>query len=236
MLRFSYLVLIVLALACHSQSTKPHISTLSDLPLAMDTSMIFKPTPQLIPLEDGWADLEELDSSILLDIKYATVENFVGEKLYDCGRCILREQVARAILHAQRILQEDNMGLLLYDCYRPLSVQKSLWAKKPDARYVTPPDKGSMHNRGAAVDVTLVTREGRPLDMGTDYDFFGWEAYHTNTTLPDSILQRRHLLKEVMKEVGFRAIRTEWWHYSYEESNYPLSDYQWPCPDGSVSN
>ena len=117
----------------------------------------------------------------------------------------------------------------MLDCFRPRPVQWKLWNKVPDPRYVSDPRKGSMHNRGVAVDLTLTDAEGNELDMGTPYDFFGQRAYSTFTDLPDSIMQRRKLLNLVMKNQDFHSIRTEWWHFSWKGKNYPLSDMLWGC-------
>ncbi|MBT8218970.1 MAG: D-alanyl-D-alanine dipeptidase [Bacteroidia bacterium] len=177
-----------------------------------------------------WTELIQLDSSIILDIKYATEDNFVGEKMYDCGRCFLRPEAARAVKRAQEILRQKNYSLLMFDCYRPKPFQQRLWDKVPDPRYVTPPEKGSMHNRGLAVDLTLVDAEGHMVDMGTAYDYFGERAYQTFTDLPDQVLKHRKLLNETMDQVGFKPIRTEWWHFSLRGLDYEIADMVWPCP------
>ena len=126
-------------------------------------------------------------------------------------------------------LQEKGFGLKLLDCYRPRPIQQKLWDKVPNPSYVTPPKKGSMHNRGRAVDLTLVDAHGQELDMGTPFDYFGPRAHHTHTDLPDAVLQNRQLLKGTMEAYGFRSIRTEWWHYYYAQGGYPLADWLWEC-------
>lgn len=177
-----------------------------------------------------WTELRRLDPSIRNDLRYATDSNFVGEQLYECGRCFLRPEVAKAVVAAQQELQQQGLGLKMFDCYRPRPIQWKLWEKVPNPGYVADPRKGSVHNRGGAVDLTIIDEEGRPLDMGTPYDFFGRKAYHTYTGLADSVLANRRLLKNLMESHGFRSIRTEWWHYSYTKKNYPLSDMLWNCP------
>lgn len=177
-----------------------------------------------------WVDVRTLDSSILIDVRYASTNNFMKQKIYDCGRCFLRPEVARAVVAAQRNLKSKNLGIKLFDCYRPKSMQQKLWNMKPDARYVTPPSKGSMHSRGSAIDLTLVNEKGEELDMGTPYDFFGKEAHQTNTNLPKDVLNNRRILRETLAKHGFRHIRTEWWHYSYVKRQYPLSNMLWKCP------
>ena len=179
-----------------------------------------------------WSEILFDKEGIIVDMKYATTDNFVKEKMYNCGRCFLRPEVAEALLAAQEILKEKDLGLKVYDCYRPRPVQKLLWQKVPNASYVTPPSKGSMHNRGTAVDLTLVDAEGKALDMGTIFDFFGKRAHHDYTNLPENVLNNRKLLKKTMKKVGFLPIRTEWWHYYYAHkapAGHALSDYIWPC-------
>ncbi|MEO1257473.1 MAG: M15 family metallopeptidase [Bacteroidota bacterium] len=176
-----------------------------------------------------WEEVVRLDPSILLDLRYATENNFVDEKMYDCGRCFLRPDVARAVVEAHRFLQTKGYGFKMYDCYRPRPIQWKLWNKVPDPRYVADPRKGSMHNRGAAVDLTIVDSLGNELDMGTDFDYFGEEAYHSYNDHSDEIANNRALLLETMKKYNFRSTRTEWWHYSYKPKKYGLADWLWAC-------
>jgi D-alanyl-D-alanine dipeptidase len=190
-----------------------------------------KPTP--VPPDydtTKWTDIAYMDSTILLDIRYATENNFVETQMYDCGRCFLRPDVAKAIGAVQKVLQREGLGLKMFDCFRPRPIQWKLWEKVPDPRYVSDPRKGSMHNRGAAVDLTIVDTDGQELDMGTGFDFFGQRAYHTFTDLPEEILANRAKLKALMEAHGFKSIRTEWWHYSYTKSQHALSDMLWNCP------
>ena len=149
--------------------------------------------------------------------------------MYNCGKCFLRPEVAEAIVKAQKKLEKKGYGLKMFDCYRPRPFQQRLWDKVPDDRYVTNPKKGSMHNRGAAVDLTLVDKNGKELDMGTPFDFFGEKAYQTCTDLPKNVLENRKLLNTTLESVGFKTIRTEWWHFSYTKKKYALSDWLWDC-------
>ena len=178
-----------------------------------------------------WADIGLMDTTIVLDLKYATTDNFVKEKMYPCGRCFLRPEVAEVILNAHTILQKKGLGLKLFDCYRPKPIQEKLWKKVPNANYVTPPWKGSMHNRGAAVDLTIVDANGKELDMGTAYDYFGKEAHHTFTNHSAKVAENRALLKGLMESLDLKSIRTEWWHYSYRKQQYEISEMQWSCSD-----
>jgi zinc D-Ala-D-Ala dipeptidase len=168
------------------------------------------------------------ENGVKVDIKYATKDNFTKKQIYPCGKCYLRPEPAKAILKVNQILKEKNLSLKMFDCYRPRPAQQRLWDVVPNPDYVTPPSKGSMHNRGLAVDLTIVDDKGKELDMGTPYDFFGVEAHTDNTSLPAKVLENRKLLSSVMKQVGFDGIRTEWWHFSYK-TTAELADWEWPC-------
>lgn len=165
---------------------------------------------------DEFVELIKLDSTFLLDMKYATDDNFLKKDVYTCPNCFLRKSAATQIVKAQKELRQKGYSFKFFDCYRPLSVQKKMWAIFPHPGYVANPYKGigSMHNKGIAVDLTLSTLEGEELDMGTPFDFFGKEAHHTYLEHTDTIQANRDLLKNTMAKYGFKHIRTEWWHYS----------------------
>jgi D-alanyl-D-alanine dipeptidase len=180
--------------------------------------------------DSNWVDVSKMDSTIKLDLRYASTNNFVKEKMYECGHCFLRKVVAEAAVKAHKSLKSKGFGgLKMYDCYRPQSIQWRLWKKLPDDRYVADPKKGSMHNRGAALDLTLVDKMGKELDMGTPFDFFGPEAYPTYTKHSAQIQANRKVLQDAMFEQNFRIATTEWWHFSYIPMKFPISDFQWPC-------
>lgn len=177
-----------------------------------------------------WVELDEADG-FLIDIKYATTDNFTKTIIYDCQACYLRPEVAQALKDAQQeVLKKFGYGIKLLDCYRPQPFQQRLWDVMPDKNYVAPPEKGSMHSRGTAVDLTLVDKEGNELDMGTPFDYFGEEAHQDYKGHSDAVNRHRYILRSTMKKFGLEQIRTEWWHYSYREKNYPLEDWVWDCP------
>jgi len=176
-----------------------------------------------------WVELTEIDS-FLLDIRYATANNFVHEQIYPCARCFLKPKVAEALMQVNRSLMKQGYKLKLFDCYRPTMAQKILWKKVPDSLYVAPPAKGSMHSRGMTLDLTLTDLQGNEIDMGTPYDFFGPEAHPSYTKLSKDILDHRRLLTESMRMGGFQPITTEWWHFTYGNGFPPLEDWEWPCP------
>lgn len=180
--------------------------------------------------DSAWVDMAVFAPDMVFDIRYATKNNFVGEIMYECPACYLRAATAKALLEVHKELKsKHNYRLKMYDCYRPLSVQKKLWKKVPDSRYVTPPAKGSMHNKGLAVDLTIVDANGKELEMGTPFDFFGKEAYWSYKQHPAKVEQNRQLLLTTMKKYGFGTTPTEWWHFSYRKQTFKVSDMMWSC-------
>ena len=175
-----------------------------------------------------WKELKEADGYVI-DIKYATTDNFVKSVIYPCGRFFLRPVVASALNKVRADLKSQGYKLKLFDGYRPRPAQQILWDKVPNPDYVAPPSEGSMHNRGVAIDLTLADLQGKELDMGTPYDFFGKEAHTDYTNLSPDVLKRRQLLQSAMIAHGFQPIRTEWWHFSFASGSYPLDDWQWSC-------
>ena len=175
--------------------------------------------------------MKETSSEFAYEIRYATANNFIGEQLYDCAECLLQPEVAEAILAANQYFCELGYRIKFYDCYRPLDVQKKMWAKVPRPTYVANPyGKGSIHNKGAAVDLTLVTLDGCFVEMGSDYDFFGRASHIDNYTLSEEVLSNRQLLQDGMKKFGFQTVRTEWWHFSYRKNwQYPTLKEPLPC-------
>jgi zinc D-Ala-D-Ala dipeptidase len=200
--------------------------TLSPLPKKKETLDLKKKDASYF--DDEFTQLDA-NKGLVIDIKYATKDNFTKKVIYPCGKCYLRPLAATAIFKANTILKEKyGYKLKMFDCYRPRPAQQRLWDVVPNPDYVTPPAKGSMHNKGLAVDLTIVDKNGKELDMGTPYDFFGEKAHTDNLTLPKNVLENRTILKDVMKSVGFDGIRTEWWHFSYK-TTAGLSSWEWAC-------
>ncbi len=174
--------------------------------------------------------LADFSKDFAYDMRYATDNNFLKAKVYDCAECYTRVKTAKALIAANEEFLKNGVRIKFYDCYRPNSVQYKMWELVPNPQYVANPVKGSIHNKGGAVDITLIDLEGNELDMGTDFDFFGRRAYHDNVDLPEEILQNRKLLKETMEKHGFWSIRTEWWHYNLSAaSNDRVANFKWPC-------
>jgi len=140
-------------------------------------------------------------------------------------RAFLRLPVARALALVQQELNEKNLSLKIWDAYRPYSVTEKMWELIKDERYVADPKKGSGHNRGIAVDLTIIDRKtGKELDMGTGFDNFTDTAHQTFKDLPAEILANRSLLKALMEKYGFVALETEWWHFFWNNPDFELLD------------
>ncbi len=190
-----------------------------------------QPLPPLESLPDtAFVRLSDYSSEFSFDLRYASEDNFMGEAVYECPKCYTRAITARALISANREFLKEGVRIRFFDCYRPNSVQYLMWKIVPNPQYVANPAKGSIHNKGGAVDITLETLDGELLDMGTDFDFFGRRAYHDNTELPARIRENRKLLKQTMERHGFWSVRTEWWHYNLKAASaYPVEDFRWPC-------
>ncbi len=175
-------------------------------------------------------DMEQYSNEFVFDIRYATSNNFTKEELYDCAKCLLLPEVAEAVKNANYYFCDRGYKIKFFDCYRPLSVQKKMWIKVPNPIYVADPARGSVHNRAAAIDLTLITHEGKEIDMGADYDFFGRAAHTDNYNLPTEVLENRKLLQEGMLKFGFATIQSEWWHFNYlPKSRSPILDIPFDC-------
>lgn len=179
----------------------------------------------------NFVNLKSLSQEFVFDMKYATDDNFLKQKVYDCAECYLRKATAQALVKANEEFRALGYRIKIFDCYRPLSVQKKMWNILPGTHYVANPAKGSKHNRGAAIDLTLVDADGNELDMGTPFDFFGQKAHHTYTKLSENVLKNRNLLKTILNKHNFKSIYSEWWHYEYRpEMHAKVEDFTWECP------
>jgi len=161
-------------------------------------------------------DIKEVDPRIVVDMKYASEDNFTKKKLYDSNTCFLRKPTAVKLDAVQKELEKMNLGLKVWDCYRPLAVQWIFWKILPDERYVANPATGSRHNRASAVDLTLVDSQGKELQMPTGFDDFTPRADHHFRDLPAEAIRNRELLKGLMEKAGFLSLPEEWWHYDDE--------------------
>ncbi len=173
-----------------------------------------------------FVEVSRLDPTIVIDLPYATERNFCKTKLYPVERCFLRREVAERLVAAHRSLADRGVGLKIWDGYRPRSVQYKMWEVSPMPGFVGDPRQGSKHNRGAAVDVTLVNLvTGGELEMPTPFDEFSLRAASTFSGLPLNVAANRTLLQETMQAQGFTTISREWWHFDYQGwADFALSD------------
>mgnify|MGYP003407063525 CR=1 FL=1 len=177
-----------------------------------------------------FVNLKDYSDNFVYDMKYATEDNFLKAKVYDCAECFLRFKTVKALVKANTIFIKKGYHIKIYDCYRPLDIQKRMWKIVSNPEYVADPAKGSIHNRGGAVDITLVDADGKELDMGTSFDFFGPEASHYFDNLSDEVKQNRALLKRIMKKSNFNSFDSEWWHYNLKNaSKDKVANTKWEC-------
>jgi D-alanyl-D-alanine dipeptidase len=173
-------------------------------------------------------ELTTVDPTLRLDIRYATANNFLGFPVYPEARAFLQRDAALALKSANDELRVQGLGLLILDAYRPHFVTKLMWDRTPESQraYVADPAKGSRHNRGAAVDLTLVDLgTGRPLKMPSMYDDFSEKAHHDYQGSTPEARANRAKLKTLMEKHGFQALSNEWWHYDFAGwENYPISN------------
>lgn len=180
--------------------------------------------------DSSFVNLKDFSKDFVLDMKYATEDNFLKKKVYDCAECYLRLKTIKMLIAANAEFQSKGYRIKLFDCYRPLDIQKKMWEIVPNADYVADPKKGSIHNRGGAVDITLVDKDRKELDMGTPFDFFGIKASHNYQNLSEEIIKNRKLLKETMLKHNFKAFDSEWWHYNLANSGTDqLANFKWEC-------
>jgi zinc D-Ala-D-Ala dipeptidase len=202
-------------LGCSSEKSVPP-------PKAANTIMeTVKPTSGLI-------ELVKMDPAIRLDIRYATPNNFTGKTLYKQPRAFLQAAAADALLIALRQVKAQGFGLTVFDGYRPLAITQYMWDVTPPAKrdYVANPKRGSRHNRGCAVDLTLHDlKTGRQVEMPSPYDDFSTRAHQDFMDAPPATIANRATLRDAMMAAGFLAASNEWWHFDFKDwENYPIMD------------
>jgi D-alanyl-D-alanine dipeptidase len=176
-------------------------------------------------MSEGWTDLTKVESRLIFDIRYATRNNFLKKAVYPGPVCVARKRVADALFNAQHLLRAEGLGLKIFDAYRPLSVQKIMWRHVPDERYIANPAFGSRHNRGAAIDLTLVDRVGNDMTMPSAFDHFGVEAHRNFSGSSIEAATNSKILEAAMVSHGFIPFATEWWHFDHQDwAEFPVED------------
>jgi len=171
-------------------------------------------------------EIKKYVPAIALDIRYATTNNFMRRQMYAQARAFARLPVVLALKQVEADLKKQGLGLKIYDAYRPYGVTVKFYEMARDTNFVADPRKGSKHNRGCAIDLTLIDlKTGRELDMPTGFDSFSKKAAANYAPLPKQEYTNREMLKSAMQAHGFTVYRTEWWHYDFNGwTNYPLLD------------
>lgn len=177
-----------------------------------------------------WMVIDMPGKGFVEKMAYADTANFMHEKVYPCATCMLRPHVGRALYKAQEHAQSLGYRIVIFDCYRPLPLQQKMFDLVPDTRYVADPQKGSRHNKGAAVDIGLANQQGQLLDMGTAFDDFSEKAHMHSTQVSKQAKSNRQLLQGIMSTAGFSGYENEWWHFNFEGATYENSSDRLLCP------
>jgi D-alanyl-D-alanine dipeptidase len=178
--------------------------------------------------EANLVELVTLDNTIKLDIRYATPNNFVGRAVYPEARAFLQKPAAKALVKVHQKLKKRGLGLVIFDGYRPWTITKLFWdvVREDQRKFVADPAKGSKHNRGCAVDLSIYDlKTGDLIDMPSGYDEFTERASPNYTGGTEKQRANRELLRELMEDVGFTVNPNEWWHFDYKNwQDYAIYD------------
>lgn len=217
------LVAVSLMFSCESKvaknTTQSTISIQKEIvPLERDTSSII-----------GWKEINFKETQIIEKLAYADTANFMHEKIYPCAKCFLRPEAVDALLKANQLAIKENLRLVIFDCYRPKVYQQKMYDIVKNPNYVALPTKGSMHNKGLAVDIGLADSKGALLDFGSQFDDFSEKGHFLYSNISDKAKSNRKKLREIMTQVGFEPYKNEWWHFSYSKVQYSADDFIWNC-------
>jgi D-alanyl-D-alanine dipeptidase len=176
--------------------------------------------------ETRLVEIKKYIPGIVLDIRYATTNNFTHHRMYPEARAFARLPVVLALQQVQVDLNKKGLGLKIYDGYRPYAITEKFYEVTPDTNFVADPRKGSKNNRGCAIDLSVIDlKTGKELDMPTGFDSFSKKAASAYMDLPLQEIANRAILKTAMEAHGFHEIPTEWWHFDFNGwSKYPLLD------------
>lgn len=218
MVRITTLLLFSLLTYTLSAQQKNGLKVINSLK-AYQNSFARDPNQELV-------ELRKMIPDLVLDIRYATANNFMKQVMYSQARAFARKPVAEQLKKIQADLRKRGYGLKIYDAYRPYAITVSFYKRASDKSFVANPAKGSKHNRGCAVDLTLIDfKTKKEVPMPTPYDSFAPEAAATYQKLPSAIIRNRDFLIRTMRTYGFRVIKNEWWHYDFIGwQNYALMD------------
>ncbi len=171
-------------------------------------------------------DIAKYIPEIHIDMPYATKNNFTGVELYKHPKAYLHIEPAKELKNIENELLKKGLTLKIFDAYRPYNITCKMWQLTPNRHYVANPKKGSNHNRGIALDLTITDiNTGKELDMGTNFDNFTDSAHHGFQNISIKAKNNRKLLKDIMNKHGFRTLEKEWWHYTWQQDiGYEIMD------------
>jgi D-alanyl-D-alanine dipeptidase len=188
---------------------------------SIETEPIIEETKP-IPNDDEIVKIIDYIPNIVIDLKYATTDNFTGKVIYDFTDAYLRYGTIRKLMNVQDKLNELGYTLVIWDAYRPVEAQWTLWNVYPDSTYVANPNTGySSHNRGNTIDITIQKLDGESVEMPTGFDEFSKKANRDYSDVSKNARSNALLLENIMIECGFKPLKTEWWHYS-DTIKYPV--------------
>lgn len=169
--------------------------------------------------------IKDIDDNFIIDIRYATTNNFTGKKIYTSSVSLLNVDTAVKLISANNEFNLYGYKIKIFDAYRPKSAQQKLWDNCSNKKFLSNPKTGSVHSRGAAADITLVDKNDKELEMPGNYDEFSTRSYINYSGASKAAIYNRELLAKIMIENGFKRIKTEWWHFDNKDyKKYPLLD------------
>lgn len=172
-------------------------------------------------------EINEKKYPIVLDLRYATTNNFTRQQIYQKPLCLLHSQAIPLFEKAIQLAEQQNFRFKIFDAFRPQAAQEKLWSIFPDPTYVMDPLKGSNHTRGIAIDLTLVDQHDQELDMGTPFDDFTSKSHHIGEVSAE-VNSNRYKLLGIMMSAGWDLYRYEWWHYQLlNVDSFPLLENDW---------
>ena len=169
-------------------------------------------------------EITEKKHNVSIELAYATAKNFTGKKIYNNKKCYIHQNAEPYLISAINIAKNLDYKIKIYDAYRPVEAQKILWDFYPNKNFITPPEIGSPHSRGIAIDLTLM-KNNKVLNMGTKFDFLKKESYHGDTNISNIAQKNRIILLGIMSTAGWDFYKNEWWHYQlFDSKKWPLID------------
>lgn len=179
--------------------------------------------PRELKVKNGLVLVSDIDPSIVIDLRYAGKNNFTGKKIYPASVCLLRKETAEKLAKVNSELKTKGYRIKIWDGYRPYYVQQILYDAASDKSFLANPKRGSIHNRGGAVDLTIVDNRGREVVMPSAFDEFTIRASRNNPDMSNEARKNLDFLTSTMTKYGFRTIRSEWWHFEdTKASQYPI--------------